>query len=295
MRFGLPAALALATLPSSLAAENWLWFGMNGDQPSRVLTYIDMTSREQLDTAQTKITALAIAETPLASGQISQETSYVIRCVSREMWAQRQRAFDVSGQAYDLPASETFSPIIPGTIAEGIWHIICASRVGHELEVASPSAHSRAAFAATPQKAPDQPQDARLHLVCLGAGSANRVTQTWGNAWNNSGDTVTASILGNREVPFQDQVNLWIEAYEGRLRMPPAMLPGLRGGENGWFELREIKVSDGEITAKVAVNFINKPNLRLNRYSGAISISGKAGDYSGQCQVYNPDAASTKF
>jgi hypothetical protein len=163
------------------------------------------------------------------------------------------------------------------------------------LEVTSPSAHSRATFAATPQKTPDQPHSTRLHLVCLGAGSANRVTQTWGNAWNNSGDNVTASILGNRDVPFQDQVNLWIEADEGRLRMPPAMLPGLRGGENGWFELREINISDGEITAKVAVNFINKPNLRLDRYSGAISINGKAGDYSGQCQVYRPDATATKF
>src|SRR5690606_11449569 len=77
----------------------------------------------------------------------------------------------------------------------------------------------------------------RLDLVCLGAGSANQRSAATVNAWNSSGDYGTANIVGNRSVPFDDQVNLWIEGEEGRVRMPRAMLPAIRGGEDGWFKI----------------------------------------------------------
>lgn len=161
-----------------------------------------------------------------------------------------------------------------------------------------------ALFAAVPSQAeePDTNQDAanRVDLVCAGAGSANKTTVTEGygssdfsgtymgsggqfGSFSGSGSS-SATIYGQRSQEFADQVRLFIEGGEGRLRMPRTMLPVIRGGENGWFKLKNIKYTDQEITASVAVNPLNNPKLRIDRYTGAISISGKAGDYAGRCE-----------
>lgn len=142
----------------------------------------------------------------------------------------------------------------------------------------------------------------RLDLVCGGAGTANKPTVVTGNSnstYSGSGGFVTgssnATVYGTRQQDFGDQVSLFIEAGEGRIRMPRAMLPAVRGGEDGWFKLGKIEIKDHEITATVRVNFMNKPKLRVDRYTGAISISGKAGDYSGQCQRFVPEDTERQF
>lgn len=131
----------------------------------------------------------------------------------------------------------------------------------------------------------------RLELACIGGGAANKFAQSefWGN--NGNGGTLT----GTRPVGFEDQVNLWIEGQEGRVRMPGSMLPPIRGGENGWFKLKDIEVSEREVTASVAINALNNPKLRVDRFTGMISISGKAGDFSGRCQKYDPTTEQRAF
>lgn len=145
-----------------------------------------------------------------------------------------------------------------------------------------------------PGSAQETPSE-RLDLVCLGAGAANRPTSSTVTAWDSEGNYGSANVVGNRTVPFDDQVNLWIDGGEGRIRMPRAMLPPIRGGEDGWFKVKSIEITDNEITASVAVNLINNPKLRIDRITGNISISGKAGDYSGRCQRYDPDTVQRAF
>lgn len=149
-----------------------------------------------------------------------------------------------------------------------------------------------------------------LDLMCFGGGSANKadVTTAYGTS-NFSGSAMgggqfatfsgsgsgTATIIGQRSQAFGDQVSLRMQATEGRVRMPRTMLPAIRGGEDGWFKLQNIKIKQNEITASVGVNFINNPKLRLDRYSGAISISGKAGDYTGRCRRFDPAQLERRF
>lgn len=139
-------------------------------------------------------------------------------------------------------------------------------------------------------------QDAgnRLNLVCGGLGSANKQATANVYAWGDGG-TANATVNGTRSVGFGDEVALWIEGSEGRLRMPRAILPALRGGENGWFKLKSIFITDREITASVAVNPLNSPKMRLDRMTGSISLSGKAGDYAGGCQKFDPEDTQRKF
>jgi hypothetical protein len=135
----------------------------------------------------------------------------------------------------------------------------------------------------------------RLELACMGGGSANKVNQATVNAWDNNGNYSGANVIGTRSVGFEDQVNLWVKGEEGRIRMPRSMLPAIRGGEDGWFKLKSIEVNDREITASIAVNPLNNPKLRVDRYTGMISISGKAGDFSGRCQKYEPATERRAF
>lgn len=135
----------------------------------------------------------------------------------------------------------------------------------------------------------------RLDLVCLGAGAANKATSSQAYAWDNAGNAATANVVGNRSVPFEDQVNLWVEGDKGSIRMPRTMLPAIRGGKDGWFEIKSLKITDTEITGKVGINFMNNPNLRIDRITGVINISGKAGDYVGRCKKYNIESSPRAF
>lgn len=101
--------------------------------------------------------------------------------------------------------------------------------------------------------------------------------------------------MGTRTVGFEDQVNLWIDGEEGQIRMPRSMLPAIRGGEDGWFKLKSVEVKEREITASVAVNPLNNPKVRIDRITGMISVSGKAGDFAGQCQKYDPSTVERAF
>jgi hypothetical protein len=76
--------------------------------------------------------------------------------------------------------------------------------------------------------------------------------------------------------------------------MPQTMLPLLRGGKEGWFKLKNVKVDARSVRASAAINIINNAKVYIDRVTGTISISGKAGDYSGQCQVIDA-AAPAKF
>lgn len=154
-----------------------------------------------------------------------------------------------------------------------------------------------------PAAPPAQAADS-LNLMCSGEGTANKVDVTTATtdsdySVNHGKGSVSGSsqttVQGTHSEGFADQVNLQLSGTEGRLRMPRAMLPPIRGGENGWFRLKDVRISDGEITATVAVNPLNNPKLRLDRYSGAISISGKAGNYAGNCQKYDPATTQRKF
>ena len=68
------------------------------------------------------------------------------------------------------------------------------------------------------------------------------------------------------------------------------MLPPIRGGKEGWFKLKDVKVNDRQITASAAVNFMNNPKVHIDRMTGTISINGKAGSYTGACDRIADDA-----
>jgi hypothetical protein len=84
---------------------------------------------------------------------------------------------------------------------------------------------------------------------------------------------------------FQDRVEVRIAGNEGRIRLPGMMLPLVQGGDDGWLELRDLKLTDDAITGSAAVNLMSRPKVHIDRNTGTIRISGRAGSYSGTCET----------
>ena len=140
-----------------------------------------------------------------------------------------------------------------------------------------------------------------LDLTCFGSGTANKVSSASVNSYGTfSGSVGTMPISGQgssygtvtsrRQQAFGDQVDIRLFAGDDRIRLPRTMLPPLHGGNDGWFKLKNLQVDARTIRGKAAVNFINSPKVFIDRVIGTISISGKAGDYSGQCEAVQGDA-----
>lgn len=124
-----------------------------------------------------------------------------------------------------------------------------------------------------------------LHLTCIGGGVASKATGA--SVWGYGG---SATIIGKKDRGFADQVDVRLFNGDDRIRMPRTMLPGIRGGREGWFKLKDVVADARSIRASAAVNVINNPKVFIDRVTGTISISGKAGDYSGQCEVIDATA-----
>lgn len=134
---------------------------------------------------------------------------------------------------------------------------------------------------------------APVALICTGGGAANKVAPV---GLFGSGDAGWKSGYQTNSAGFTDQVDFrLIGDGSARIRMPRAMLPSLRGGKDGWFEVRSVVVTQTAITGTIKVSLVNSPKLRINRTTGRISINGKSGDFDGTCEPFNPASAAPKF
>ena len=141
-----------------------------------------------------------------------------------------------------------------------------------------------------------------LQVSCLGGGTANKVAAAtafgWGSfhgsaggTWFSGATSGTTTLFGTRQQGFSDQVDIRLFTGDDRIRLPRTMLPPIHGGAAGWFKLKDVVVDARFIRASAAINFMNNPKIYIDRVTGTISISGKAGDFTGQCQAVAADAA----
>jgi hypothetical protein len=142
-----------------------------------------------------------------------------------------------------------------------------------------------------------------LALTCIGGGTANK--DTMATAWGSgsfsgvagghyySGSTSSNAIaFGTRQQAFADQADIQLFSGDDRIRLPRTMLPMFHGGHGGWFKLKDVVADPRAIRASVAVFAFHSPKVYIDRVTGTISISGKDGDYVGQCQAMRQDAVA---
>lgn len=130
-----------------------------------------------------------------------------------------------------------------------------------------------------------------LQLTCVGnVTGAIPVETTSVNAQSAWGSTANASGVRSEIATAEVSVGFRLQGGKAQLRIPSELLPQWRGGKNGWFEVRDLMVSEREITGKVAVNIFMRPTFRIDRYTGELSSSG---GFQGKCQTQ--DVTERKF
>lgn len=120
-----------------------------------------------------------------------------------------------------------------------------------------------------------------LNLICQGMAEVDH-----------SIDTITPYGLVTTEgrASLEDSVDIRLgQDGAGTMRLPRRMLPTVTtSNDGGWFPLIHLSQTADEITGQVRLNQYNKPRVRIDRVTGQIRIDGPLGDFSGQCQPYDP-------
>jgi len=144
-----------------------------------------------------------------------------------------------------------------------------------------------------------------LSLACIGGGTAVKPEQTTIDGTESGSfdyrqglahgqgsfqGTSTDTITGARAQGYADQVDVELNGSTGRIRLPRVVLPVLHGGAGGWFELKDLQITDRIIEASAAVNFVNHPKVHIDRVTGSISIAGRQGTFVGTCEAVDPNA-----
>ncbi len=142
-------------------------------------------------------------------------------------------------------------------------------------------AYAHAEASATAGQAP-------LNLICKGEG----VIKTTESSTTVNGAIVESERRTGRRLAEQTELDLF--AGEDRIRMP-ASVKGPHRGADGWFKIKNLKVSDREISGQVITGLVFSPDFHIDRLTGAIELSGFFGAFSGQCQKFDPDKEKPLF
>lgn len=124
-----------------------------------------------------------------------------------------------------------------------------------------------------------------FQLTCIGGGVTSEQEGSYGTYFAPNGQMHSGVIYTPSQKNYEE--NVLIEIFgnsSGRVRLPRSILPSIRGGNDGWFDLRNIVISQNEISAEAKVNFVNHPKIIIDRVRGTIFIDARRGAYNGRCQ-----------
>jgi hypothetical protein len=132
-------------------------------------------------------------------------------------------------------------------------------------------------------------------LTCVGGGVAQIDTTSSARAFDNYGNAITIKGRDGNLVEYRGTTDVRLEGEEASVRLPPPLLPPLRGGEDGWFRVKNLNLAEGEISGKAAVNFLNNPEFTINRFTGRITVNAKRGTFVGSCELIDQTAQERRF
>lgn len=142
-------------------------------------------------------------------------------------------------------------------------------------------------LAAAPAAAPA----GELNLICRGSGrTMTAVGRETGVVRNNQGYAVQGQNVRESLVDYETTAGFRLTGEIATMRVPNMFLPPIAGGRGGWFKVKDLRVSDSEISGKVAINFMNTPSFRIDRITGELSTQY---GFQGQCDAQ--DVTTRRF
>ena len=147
------------------------------------------------------------------------------------------------------------------------------------------------AVLAAPAAAQPVPPPLDLNLSCRGesTGLATVGTESYATR-NNWGGASTAYGTRQGLVTIDTLISFRLMGGEAMLSVPAALLPPIHGGKRGEFRVRELQITDRDITGKIKINLLNNASFRIDRISGRLTSSG---GFQGDCEP--EDVTRRKF
>ena len=137
-----------------------------------------------------------------------------------------------------------------------------------------------------PAPAPDE-----LNLICRGGGRTMTATSRDSAGYaNNQGYAAAGQNVRESLVDYETTAGFRLSGGTATMRVPTMFLPPIAGGRGGWFKVKDLRVSDSEISGKVAINFMNTPSFRIDRVTGELSTQ-----YGFQAQCEAQDVTTRRF
>ena len=135
-----------------------------------------------------------------------------------------------------------------------------------------------------------------INLICMGGGTKLASAPTTSLEWDKFDHKYR--VKNGYEMTtrgFETAVTIQIQGEEGRIRLPDNLIPPINSGgdHQHWWELRDVIVGQNEIRAEYRLNGLNKPKVRIDRTTGAISIKGTGQSFDGRCDKV--DAGERRF
>lgn len=137
-------------------------------------------------------------------------------------------------------------------------------------------------------------QAAEVRLECAGVGTRPTSEVTHATVTNSEGQSASgfATTAGAEQVA--GAAGVLLSPGAASVRVPQAIVPPVHSGDRaGWWDLYDLKESETEITGRFRLNVFNKPQVRINRLTGAIEMAGSFRfAFSGVCR---PASAAEKL
>ena len=124
-------------------------------------------------------------------------------------------------------------------------------------------------------------------LFCLGRAEYSETATS--NSHANMDFDVTKSASASSTTTYDTSaaasVSVELSKTGARLRLPSQLIPTIRaGGDNGWWPLNDLKITEAAMTGRMRLNPLNKPKVLIDRRTGEIHISTFGGSFDGVCK-----------
>jgi hypothetical protein len=136
-----------------------------------------------------------------------------------------------------------------------------------------------------------------IHLACNGTATVERSEEVSVSGFDyHTGHTVSAQGTTTHREQVGAEVLVDITGDTGRIKLPPSLTPVVHSrSDQGWRQFSSLRIDDTQFRGRFSLNFINKPNVTINRVTGHIDIAAFDGSFSGECNAYDTTSGARKF
>jgi hypothetical protein len=119
-------------------------------------------------------------------------------------------------------------------------------------------------------------------LICDGSTfTVAPTSQTNAFVADNRGNMVTGSATSTAPANVGFQVQLRIIGNDAEMHLPAAAAPRISAKNGGWRKVKELQITENQISGKVRTDWFDSSSFRIDRRTGSITSEG---GFSGTCR-----------